>query len=75
MIIKGAEISTFNKCVHIEKGNNGYYFGLNRIWDFEVLPWIRNDGYRGFIEWLFFRYGWYPIGEKRQKIEKERRNQ
>lgn len=54
----------FNRCIHWEKGNKGKYIGFNNpLFDIDVLfiPWIKNDGNKGFIEWLIFRFGWYPV--------------
>ena len=54
----------FNRCFHWEKNNKGRYIGLlNPLFDIDVLfiPWIQNDGDKGFIEWLVFRFGWYPV--------------
>jgi hypothetical protein len=54
----------FNRCIFWEKNNKGRYFGLNDpLFDACVFffPWIKNDGNRGFVEWLIFRFGWYPV--------------
>lgn len=58
---------TFNMCIHWEKGGKGRYIGLLRIWELQLIPWFKDDGDRGFFEWLIFRCGWYP--EKAQRGE------
>jgi len=51
----------FHLCIYWERGNKGRYIGLMHWWEFELFPWGKNDGDRGFLEWLLFRGGWYPI--------------
>ena len=51
----------FNKCLHRENQGRGHYVGLNRIWDFQLLPWWHDDGDHGFFEWGLLRCGWYPV--------------
>lgn len=54
----------FNRCIHWEKGTGGRYIGLlNPLFDIGVfiIPWVKNDGDRGFVQWLVFRFGWYPV--------------
>ncbi len=57
----------FNRCIHWEKEGKGRYFGFHDpLFDLAVLfwPWIRDDGDKGFIEFLIFRFGWYPVPSK-----------
>ena len=59
---------TFNMCLHWERGNKGKYIGLLRIWEFELFLWFKNDGDHGFLMWLFFRCGWYPVKPKEGEV-------
>jgi len=66
-----SRVFIFNRCIHREKDGRGVYIGLeNPIFDIDTFffPWVRNDGCRGFVEWLIFRFGWYPV-PKRDKTE------
>jgi len=57
----------FNRCIHWERESKGKYIGLqNPLFDIVTFffPLWSNDGDRGFIEWLIFRFGWYPLPPK-----------
>jgi hypothetical protein len=62
VIITDNRISVFGGDVYIERSGKGFYFGLNDIGfhNFPV-PFWNFDGNRGFLEWGFFRFGWYPV--------------
>lgn len=39
-----------------------YWFRLS-LDQFYLIPWVKNDGYRGFIHYLLFHLNWYPKEE------------
>ena len=46
--------------IYIQRKNKEFRFSFN---EFNFIPYVKNDGYRGFIKFLFLAFNWYPIGK------------
>jgi len=68
VIVTDNKVYTFNRCVHIERHGKGRYFGLTSL---ELSPLWDFDGNRGFLEWLIFRLGWYPVTVHKWEQERD----